>query len=303
MLFMENSGFDIDDLTVVIVTFNSAHCIEGLAKGLSGLQNLMFVDNASEDGTCAEIRRLLPQAKIIANDKNLGFGAANNRALHQVQTPYALILNPDCLPEASFFGECMKVCTEFPEAAVIAPHLLRKQGELELSYRWPATHWHSKGPAAEGPCCIGFACGAALVLQMNKMRQIGLFDESFFLYYEDEDLCQRVFKSGNAMILAPQLNITHLSRGSVKGTSPLKFEYLRGFHHAQSKVLFEAKHFSLEKAKRLRSKTLWLAWLTLLPRVLVPQPRYLARLLGRIAGLRDPNLTKKPAMLESALRR
>ena len=293
---MKNQPFSTGDLTVIIVTFNSAHCIAALSQGLQGMPQIVFSDNGSEDDTVAQIRRLLPQAHIIEHKANLGFGTANNRALDLVTTQYALLLNPDCLPTLEFFDESMKVCASFPEAAIIAPHLMRRHGELELSYRWPATHWESKGPAAEAPCCVGFACGAALLLNMPLMRTIGFFDESFFLYYEDEDLCQRVFNSGHAIILAPQLSITHLSRGSVKGASPLKFEYLRGFHHAQSKVLFAAKHFGLTKARHLRTKTLLLAGLTVVPRLLLPQPRYIARLFGRIAGLIDRNLSNKPAL-------
>ena len=124
-----------------------------------------------------------------------------------------------------------------------------------------------------------------MLLNMAAMREVGFFDETFFLYYEDEDLCQRVFLARRNIVLMPQVSITHLSRGSVKGRSPLRSEYLRGYHHAQSKLVFERKYFGGPAARALRRKTLALALLTLLPRLLLPQPRYLARLVGRLAGL------------------
>jgi GT2 family glycosyltransferase len=124
-----------------------------------------------------------------------------------------------------------------------------------------------------------------MLLNMDVMKRIGFFDETFFLYYEDEDLCQRVFLAGQQIVLVPEVEITHLSRGSVKGPNPLKSEFIRGYHHAQSKLVFERKYFGVAHATRLRWKTLLLALLTLVPRLLLPQPRYLARLFGRIVGL------------------
>lgn len=276
---------DLNDVTVIVVTFNSSHCLPALAKGLAQLPHVIVVDNASEDDTVAAVASLIPGARLLCNERNLGFGAANNRALAITETPYALLLNPDCLPTEGFLENMLQATTRFPDAAIIAPHLIRRNGEPEVSYRWPATHWKSSGVPANGPCCVGFVCGAVMLLNMAIMRDVGFFDESFFLYYEDEDLCQRVFMQNKQIVLMPDIGITHLSRGSVKGPNPLKSEFIRGYHHAQSKLIFETKHFGMLNAGQLQRKTLLLALLTLLPRLLLPQPKYIARLIGRIAGL------------------
>lgn len=276
---------DLSDVTVIVVTFNSSHCLPALAEGLAQLPHVIVVDNASEDDTSVEVASLLPNARQLRNDRNLGFGVANNRALALTETPYALLLNPDCIPVDGFMEAMLQAATRFPDAAIIAPHLIRRNGEPEVSYRWPATHWKSGGPQAEGPCCVGFVCGAVMLLNMAVMREVGFFDEAFFLYYEDEDLCQRVFMQCKQIVLMPDIGITHLSRGSVKGPNLLQSEFIRGYHHAQSKLIFETKHFGLQNAGQLQRKTLLLALLTLLPRLLLPQPKYLARLVGRIAGL------------------
>jgi GT2 family glycosyltransferase len=279
---------DGDDISVVVVTYNSAHCLPALADPLRAFKNLIVVDNASDDDIDVQLPRLLPNATLIKNQKNLGFGAANNRALATVTTPYALLLNPDCLPTPEFFEGLLTAAARFSDAAIIAPHLIRRNGSPEVSYRWPATHWDAQGPQAQGPCCVGFVCGAVMLLNMRVMKDVGFFDETFFLYYEDEDLCQRVFLQNRQIVLVPEVQITHLSRGSVKGPNPLKSEFIRGYHHAQSKLVFERKYFSAAQAGRLRWKTLLLALLTLAPRLLLPQPRYLARLAGRIVGLCRP---------------
>ena len=279
------TSVEADDVTVVVVTYNSAHCLAGLSGALANVRHVIVVDNASDDDLQVQLRLALPHARLILNERNLGFGAANNRALAQVSTPYAMLLNPDCLPTPEFLAGMLRAAESFPDAAIIAPHLIRRDGSPEVSYRWPATHWVSRGPKAEAPCCVGFVCGAVMLLNMDVMRRIGFFDETFFLYYEDEDLCQRVFLAGQQIVVVPDLEITHLSRSSVKGPNPLKSEFIRGYHHAQSKLVFERKYFGAALAARLRLKTLLLALLTLVPRLLLPQPRYLARLTGRIVGL------------------
>lgn len=275
----------VNDVTVVTVAYNSAHCLAALSAALKPLKNILIVDNASDDSLHTQLPLTMPHATLLRNDRNLGFGAANNRALAQVKTPYALLLNPDCLPTSEFFDGLLQAAVDFPDAAIIAPHLMRRNGTPEVSYRWPATHWVSGGQKATGPCCVGFVCGAVMLLNMDVMKRIGFFDETFFLYYEDEDLCQRVFLAGQQIVLVPEVEITHLSRGSVKGPNPLKSEFIRGYHHAQSKLVFERKYFGAASANRLRWKTLSLALLTVVLRLLLPQPRYLARLTGRIVGL------------------
>jgi len=275
----------LHELTVVIVTFNSAHCLPALGAMLAGFPHLIVVDNASSDGTLAAIERHLPQARCISNPRNLGFGAANNLALRDAQTPYCLLLNPDCELTAGKAHLLLETARAHPEAAMVVPQLLRASGQPELNYRWPSTEWASRGPGAEGLCCVGFACGAAWLLNMEVMRQIGFFDEGFFLYYEDDDLCKRIFERKKAILLNPAVQLVHASRGSVRGASPWRSEYLRGYHHAQSKVRFVAKHEGVAPAARLRWRVLALALLALPLRLLLPAPRHLARLAGRIAGL------------------
>ncbi len=245
--------------------------------------HLIFVDNASTDNTAEKITELLPNARLLLNNENKGFGAANNLALQKINTPYALLLNPDTLPGSDFFGKMIQAAEQFPEAGMVAPQLLGRNDADEVNYRWPSAEWISKGRGADGPCCVGFLCGAAILLNMKNMQRIGFFDEDFFLYYEDEDLSQRAFNTKLPMVVVPQIRLKHLSRGSVKGPSPLRSEFLRGFHHAQSKIMFEKKHG--KQANWLRWRTLGLALLSLPLRLLIPQPKYIARLLGRTVGL------------------
>lgn len=275
----------LDQVTVVVVTHHSAHCLSGLNALLKHCPHLIISDNASNDGTPEQAGALWPQATVMAHPRNLGFGAANNRALAQVTTPFAFLLNPDCEMTPAALLALMDQAHEMPEAALMAPQLVGPKGQAEVNYRWPHTLWPSRGPAADGPACVGFVCGAAMLFRMERFATVGFFDERFFLYYEDDDLCLRLFNARLPMLVLPAIEALHRSRGSVKGHSPWKSEYVRGFHHAQSKLIFEQKHGSTQQALRQRRRLLWSTGWVLPLRALLFSPRRLSRMCGRWMGL------------------
>jgi len=283
----------LEQVTVVVVTFESAHCLLALAPLLKACPQVIIVDNASRDGTPALARQLFPHARLIASPRNLGFGAANNRALEQLTTPLAFLLNPDATIAPDDLARLAQMSEYFPDAAVLAPQLRNARGTLDLSYRWPSTRWKSKGPPAQGPLCVGFVSGAAMLLVMRNLGSDLRFDERFFLYYEDEDLCLRLFERGSALVLIPAIGAIHAGRASVGTRRQLRGEFLRGYHHAQSKLWFAQKHAQppaqplarYQAAPLLRLRTLALALLAWPFRLIVFSPRLLARLTGRIAGL------------------
>ena len=275
----------LSKVTIVAVTYNSAHCLEALQPLLQQCAHVIVSDNASQDGTADEVHRLLSHATVLAHPRNLGFGAANNRALGKVSTPFALLLNPDCELTATQLVQLLAVADQFPEAAVIAPQLIDTRGQPEINYRWPSTLWSSKGPGAQGLACVGFVCGAAMLCRMSAFVGMGFFDERFFLYYEDDDLCLRLFRARLPMVIVPEVEALHRSRSSVKGKSPWLSEYWRGYHHAQSKLIFAAKHISQQSAQQLRMRLIWQTLLALPFRVVVFSPKLISRMWGRLMGV------------------
>lgn len=276
----------LHEVTVIVVTFNSAHCLPALRTSLGGFPQIILVDNGSDDASAELAKTLLPHARVLALPNNLGFGAANNRALSKVTTPFALLLNPDCEITAEAAKILLQTACQFPQAAVVAPQLLKTNGAADVNYRWPRLLWKSAGPGAQdGPACVGFVCGAAMLLRMHAFETIGFFDEQFFLYYEDDDICLRLFQARLPMIIEPRCTALHRSRGSVRGNKPLRSEYLRGFHHAQSKLIYTSKHVSQTSARRQKTRLVIETSLAMLLRLLLPSPRLVARLLGRLRGL------------------
>ncbi|MEK7346292.1 MAG: glycosyltransferase family 2 protein [Pseudomonadota bacterium] len=276
-------------VTVVVVTYNSAHCLPMLSPLLSTCAHVVISDNGSDDATATQAQALWLHATVLAHGRNLGFGAANNRALAQVKTPFALLLNPDCEMTPQALQALLEAADSFPDAAVVAPQLMATEERAEVNYRWPSAYWTSRGGAAEGPLCVGFVCGAVMLLRMERMAITGFFDERFFLYYEDDDLCLRLFQAQLPMVLCPQVMVLHRSRGSVRGRSPWRSEYLRGYHHAQSKLIFLNKHESLQAARRLRRQLIWTTTLALPLRVILFSPKLVARMWGRWRGLLEWN--------------
>ncbi|MBS1175557.1 MAG: putative glycosyltransferase [Burkholderiaceae bacterium] len=272
-------------VTVIVVTYNSAHCIPQLADGLMTQPHLIFVDNASSDDTVARIGHHLPQARVIQQKQNMGFGAANNAALHQVTTPYALLLNPDCQISAEKVVGLVKCAQRYPDAAMIAPQLTDNKSHKSVNYSWVKHLWKSKGEAATGDCCVGFATGAVLLVQMENTRALGYFDENFFLYYEDDDLCNKYFDAKKAIVLTPYVQIQHSSRGSVKTNNVVKQEYWRGYHHAQSKVWITQKYQGVAKAKKVRLKTLVSGFFMSILHLLTLNFRLFGRMAGRFIGM------------------
>lgn len=275
----------LSQITVIVVTFNSKYCILELSPVLKKIPNLIIVDNASDDQTLALVESDIPQAIRVANSKNLGFGTANNQALKLVKTPYAFLLNPDCSISIEILDSLHHWAEIYSDAAIIAPQLLKSNGEKDVSYRWPRSYWNSKGLAAEGPCCVGFTSGAALFLNLKNSKNL-YFDESYFLYFEDDDICQRVFKEKSQIIVIPELQLIHQLGGSVRYNKPLIAHYYGGFYMAQSNIIYVAKYQGLISARMLRLKffisSLFKISITLATFRFKKMMRYLGRLMASI---------------------
>lgn len=270
-----------------MVSYNSAHCFARQGALLRACPHVIVVDNGSDDGSAQQVSRHLPQARVLALPRNLGFGAANNRGLAQVATPFALLLNPDCDMQPQAIAALLEAARRWPDAAIVAPQLVEAGGGAEVNYRFALTDWPARGAGAVGECCVGFVCGAAMLWRMERLADVGWFDERFFLYYEDDDLCLRLKQARRPMIIAPQVRARHRSRGSVRGQRPWRAEYLRGYHHAQSKLIFSGRHMGQAQALRLRWRLLLGTALSLPVRLLLPKPGLVARMWGRLRGAWD----------------
>jgi len=229
-------------ITVSVVTYESQHCMADLGQHLRDFPHVTVVDNASGDDTVAAAKQHLPQAHIIRNKRNLGFGAANNRAIAQAQTEFVLLLNPDCTMTPDAALALLAAADRYPEASAMGPQLFDGNGKPEMGYRMRLDRWAAKTGPAEGDLCVEFLSGACMLIRRDALQHISGFDEDFFLYQEDHDLCLRLSQQCGALVLIPSATATHLSRRSSGGKHRYRAEYVRGYHHIQSKFIFEKKH-------------------------------------------------------------
>ncbi len=281
----ENQASALERVTAIVVTFNSAHCVPSLAQCFAFWPQVVVVDNGSQDGTAAEVGKSIPQARLVANGRNLGFGAANNRGVAEASTEFVLLVNPDCSCEAAAVAALVACADRHPDACLVGRQLVDAAGRVETTYGWARTGWASRGPGAEGTACVGFVSGACMLIRTAAMRQIGGFDESFFLYYEDDDLCLRLQRECGALVVEPAARVMHRSRQSVRGPRRAHAEFTRGYHHIQSKFRFHRKHLGREIPSWRRAVYFGGASLELLLRLLVLDRLRAARVCGRAAGI------------------
>jgi GT2 family glycosyltransferase len=236
-------------LSVIIVTYNSAPELPGCLNSLRD-QTLkdfetIVIDNASRDNSVALIRSDYPEVKLIANDSNLGFGNANNKALTAAEGRYIVLLNPDATLPADTLENALKHIEENPDAGMGGGLLQGTQGEWQPSARlFPSllndaltisglAHRYSKSsffgrfdrswadPKQAVP--IDWVVGAFAIIRRDLVDKIGLFDPRFFLYYEEVDLCRRVYQEGFKVYYWPDLVITHIGGASSETVDGLAF--------------------------------------------------------------------------------
>lgn len=226
-------------LTVVTVTYHSAGTIAGFLRACPPGLPVVLVDNASADDTIKVAKAARPDATVLANAANLGFGAAANRGLEAVATEFALLANPDVRLSEPAIAALVAAADAFPGHLLYAPLLLDEAGRPVRSWnvaqrRRPALPRRREAePWPEGPACVEFASGACLLSRPARGLR---FDPGFFLFYEDDDLCQR---AGGA-VLVPAARIAHAggrSSGPVPGVAWRKAHCL-----AYSRLRFAALH-------------------------------------------------------------
>jgi N-acetylglucosaminyl-diphospho-decaprenol L-rhamnosyltransferase len=201
----------MDDLSIVIVNYNSAAVIKSCLGPLANIRRIIVVDNASTDDSVERVRQVCPNAEIILNSKNFGYGTAVNQGISRVKTPYVLVINPDAILKTDAVESLISIARAYENTAIVAPLLYSPKRGLELELKGPGGRGHSRTKSKpDGDFCTWFATGAVWLCNMAAWRDVGGFDENIFLYGEDLDLCKRVNDSGYTVIFCPKARGDHL---------------------------------------------------------------------------------------------
>jgi N-acetylglucosaminyl-diphospho-decaprenol L-rhamnosyltransferase len=246
-------------VSIVIVTHNSAGVIEKCLGSVPAGIKVYFVDNDSSDGTVDLVNKSSTKA-ILINSKNIGFGRANNLALEKVKTEYALLLNPDTILQPDSIEKLLDAADKYPESAIIAPMLYHEDGRLQQSYKttvFSREKNKTKYIEPEGDLCAECLSGAVMLLRLSCFKKIGFFDPEIFLFYEDDDLCLKARGAGYSLVLTPQAKITHLMGRS--SPPSLKYIYLKNRHMMWSRLYLEKKYNGAFCSKLLAVQSLYLS--------------------------------------------
>jgi GT2 family glycosyltransferase len=259
-------------VAVVVVSYETRETLlEGLATlGTEPAASVVVVDNASRDGTAAAVRERFPSVRLIANAENVGFARACNQGARASQAPYLLFLNPDATLDPGSLRALTALLDAKPRVGVVGPRTRSDSGAIQVSTGddlSPLTELRQrrlvKGVArreasvlAEAEALhavereVDWVSGACLLIRRDAFDAVSGFDERFFLYEEDADLCRRVRAAGFSVLFSPSAEARHaLGRSMARAPERARLEYQR------SHLLYYRKHCSLAQTIALR---LWL---------------------------------------------
>ena len=221
------------ELTFVIVTFNSAKIIEKCLSQINQEKyDIIISDNNSNDKTITLIQEKFPTVKIIQNKKNLGFSRANNIALKQIKTDFTAILNPDCFIDDKSILTIIKTMQQNSQIALsngINYDCYLEKNQLIISKKEDIAQ---KNYQKEEPEYFEskFISGACMFIKMKIFKKIGFFDENFFLYCEDNEICKRTKKYGYKLATIKNTQICHLGNQSSHKEYNSKNDYFILWH-------------------------------------------------------------------------
>lgn len=246
-------------LSIIIVSFNSEDfiedCLKSLFKYLLKEGEVIVVDNNSSDGTVKKLEGFVPKIDLIKLAQNLGFAKANNLAAKKAQGQYLFFLNPDTQIIQPVFSQLIDFYERNSDAGIVAPKLIQADGKVQESVKNLPTIWGAikefifmipnsytqYAPKSSEPVQVECVYGAALLIKKDFFDKLGGFDEKFFLYYEDVDLCKRVNQADKKIYYYPGVSIKHLVGASKSefDRNKLNNESFRKYHGRFSTAILE----------------------------------------------------------------
>ena len=227
------------NLSVIIVSYKSDHVIENCINSIDREIEIVVIDNSNNDKFKDKIETKYKNVKCILSKENLGMGGGNNLGIENVNKDFALILNPDVVLEDNSMNEIIVASKEIDNFGIIAP--ISSKDEYPNYILKKGHNFNS-----EKPFKVKSVDGYAMLLNIRKLKKIenfNFFDENFFLYLENEDLCKRLIEKNEDIYIVPKSKIHHLGGKAVDPKYKNEIEYLRNWHWMWSKFYFNKKHY------------------------------------------------------------
>lgn len=305
---LTDDQFTAADVTVAIVSYNTRQLLERCIQSAiaEAPHGVLVIDNASTDDSVAAVRRGFPSIGLLENAVNTGYGAAINQALGATTTPLLFVLNADTEVQPGCLAALAAAASRSPKAGIIAPAIVNRRGVPEISvFPFPGTvGWLLENKPLAGivrripPLArrsvslrtsstarpVPWVLGAAMLLRRDCMRAIEGFDEDFFMYYEEVDLCRRASDAGWQVLFEPSGVVMH-----VGGASTGQQRTIMAIRRFESSLRYYHRYFSGPKL------VLWLSALHL------KRSLMLARASAQLLVERDPTERHRLLQQRSAL--
>ena len=219
------------DLTVIITSFHSRDkifsCIESIEKNIK----IIVIENSNDEKLKEEIHSKYQNVECILSKENLGYGAGNNLGLSMVETSYALIINPDVTLNNDAVNKFFLSINNLGDFGIIAP--------ISQNEKYNNFNINEDKEIKEVDNVKGFA----MFLNMKNLKQINFFDDNFFLYFEEIDLCRRLKKNNSKIFIDPTIKVSHLGGKSHNLKIEKPMELSRNWHWMWSTFYFHKKHY------------------------------------------------------------
>ena len=232
------------NLSIIVVSFMSENVIHECIKSIPDEISILIVDNSNDKNFKKNIENTYKNVRCIISPENLGMGPGNNLGLKNIKTDFAFILNPDIILEKGAIDEIINASKNLDSFGIIAPISNQKNypnyklDEKKISFNNEID-----------PFKVRSVDGFAMLLNLKKLNQLknfednNYFDENFFLYLENDDLCKRVIDNNENIYVVPQSKINHLGASAVNSKYKYQIELLRNWHWIWSKFYFNKKHY------------------------------------------------------------
>jgi N-acetylglucosaminyl-diphospho-decaprenol L-rhamnosyltransferase len=231
----------LNNLTFIIVTFKSDHIINECIKSLPKDSNIIIIENSNNRELKKKLEVKYSKINVITQE-NSGMGSANNKGIKLCKTDYAFVINPDVKFYENTMQELIALSSKYNDYSILAP--------ISDDTKYPNYKIKNKKIKNDDPDFLNVDSvdGYAMLINKKKFSDNIYFDENFFLYLENDDLCLRKKKENNKIYIAKKAKIHHLGGKSHSINHEKEIEFSRNWHWMWSKFYFNKKHYGYPKA-------------------------------------------------------
>lgn len=252
-----NKSRNTPEISIIIVNFNGKtyleSCLSSLKKNIRKIDfETIVIDNNSIDGSPEFISENFPWIQFIRNNENFGYSKANNQGINEARGRFILFLNPDTQILPGSIDMILEEMKASPSVGAVGPALVSGKNRYQVSFGKKISfaneflqkcvlnpYFRKKLKRMQHKYEVGWLSGACLLTRRSVLEETGFFDENFFLYFEDIDLCRRIKKTDRRIIFFPRAKVFH-----IEGATTCLQSLSSLYYYRQSQIYFYRKHTS-----------------------------------------------------------